>query len=86
MKKLILISFVVLLTACNTRHTEIIDGCEYIVSDSWNGHGYTESLTHKGGCKNPIHGNIKDTTQNIVPQVINEPLKYDMLIKDTLKK
>lgn len=63
-----------LMTSCNPeRRSETIDGCEYINSQSWNGHGYTESLTHKGNCKNPIHLHA-DTIKNV--PVVYEPIKF----------
>ena len=73
MKKIITIILLVVLTACNTRTEETIDGCEYINSQSWNGHGYTEVLTHKGNCKNPIHQQNKADTTKITPPVY-EPI------------
>jgi hypothetical protein len=42
-------------TGCDTARTseesQIIEGCEYIVSKN----SYGNSLTHKGNCMNPIH-------------------------------
>ena len=42
-------------TSCDTARTseesQIIEGCEYIVSKN----SYGNSLTHKGNCMNPIH-------------------------------
>lgn len=79
MKKLLLkiatlVAIVVLmaicLTSCNKRSEETIDGCEYIVSQSYNGHGFTEAMTHKGNCKNPIHRQKIDTPK---PVVIDTP-------------
>ena len=37
-------------------NTYVIDGCEYIGEIS--GDGRNDILTHKGNCKNPIHGKI----------------------------
>lgn len=55
MKKIIII-LAIGLASCTTRSTEIIDGCEYIVSTSSGGDGsIVETLAHKGNCKNPIH-------------------------------
>ena len=75
MKKLITIVLLTILTACNERSNETIDGCEYINSKSWNGHGYTELLTHKGNCKNPAHKNYKNTDE------YKEQLLEDSLLK-----
>lgn len=60
MKIKILGLFVLMLASCSTRNIEIIDGCEYIVTRTSTGDGISESLTHKGNCKNPIHsiGNL----------------------------
>ena len=55
MKIKILGLFILILSSCSTRHIEIIDGCEYIVTTASTGNGISESLTHKGNCRNPIH-------------------------------
>jgi hypothetical protein len=48
---------ILMLASCSTRRIEIIDGCEYIVTTTSTGDGISESLAHKGNCKNPIHNN-----------------------------
>lgn len=53
-KILILLTFMISIS-CSTRHIEIIDGCEYIVTINNTGNGISQSLTHKGNCKNPMH-------------------------------
>lgn len=60
MKIKILGLLILMLTSCSTRHIEIIDDCEYIVTRTNTGDGISESLTHKRNCKNPIHsiGNL----------------------------
>lgn len=44
-----------IVSSCNTattaKESQIIEGCEYIVSKN----SYGNSLTHKGNCNNPIH-------------------------------
>lgn len=63
MKNLIFISALFLIS-CVDRSIEIIDGCEYIKTTTY-GDGTSQSLAHKGNCRNPIHNNkiIVDTNK-----------------------
>jgi hypothetical protein len=66
MKKTILILMVatIIISCAPTTKVEVIDGCQYLVTSSYNGNGgYIENKCHKGNCTNPIHGNVKVTDQ-----------------------
>jgi len=82
MKKIILI-FAILIASCKERATVVIDGCEYIETENFNGEGVNTSLTHKGNCKNPIHHYVTPDVKNdtIVLPLISGPLILDTLIK-----
>jgi len=75
MKKTIIIILSAVLYSCTQISIVIIDGCEYIETESITGHGSVKSLAHKGNCKNPIHfAQIKKDTSIVLP-LIQKPLK-----------
>lgn len=72
MKKLIFILSVLFVVSCNQREVIVIEGCEYIEDQSYNGNGYTTTLAHKGNCSNPIHQIKKDTIYLQAKDTIHE--------------
>ena len=83
---LALASFAIVMACQPTSKIEVIDGCQYIVTSSYNGNGvFIEDKCHKGNCNNPIHAYPGKTSNIDTVQYSKIQLEWQAKI-DSLNK